>query len=201
VVSGGARRRLQRLRTPEPFGSLRRLRPFRVWTRPPPGVPLLRVLRHTRALVQLHPDRKNAHLRVCQWLAQQLTHARGNRAPGQPGGKRDGGRGTFVLSSSANAQLDYKVRTREQVIRARAIESRLVVDYLRWLESQHRVLQQLNIGGLRCDGFEEARLNLIEAKNSDSLEHIRMAVGQLFDYAYRMRHKYPAVRRAILLPR
>ena len=38
--------------------------------------------------------------------------------------------------------------------------------------------------GLCCDRFEKKRHNLIEAKSSTKREYIRMAVGQLLDYAY-----------------
>ncbi|MGA2605870.1 MAG: hypothetical protein ABSH01_00265 [Terriglobia bacterium] len=45
------------------------------------------------------------------------------------------------------------------------------------------------------------RRNLIEAKSSISREHIRMAVGQLLDYAFQVEKKFGKPNMAILLPR
>jgi hypothetical protein len=106
-----------------------------------------------------------------------------------------------VVSSKQNAQLDYKIRTRAQVIRAQALEARLVEEYRSWLERQQRTLRSVSYGALRCDGYEQERDNLIEAKSSIRREHIRMAVGQLSEYAFRGRKKFGATNQAILLPK
>jgi hypothetical protein len=58
----------------------------------------------------------------------------------------------------------------------------------------------VKIGALQCDGHEEIRKNLIEAKSSASREHIRMAVGQLLDYAFQGRTKLQGLHLAVLLP-
>jgi hypothetical protein len=48
-----------------------------------------------------------------------------------------------------------------------------------------------------CDLYEQSRRNLIEAKGSCEREDIRMAIGQLFDYA---RFEHPETAKAALLP-
>ena len=45
------------------------------------------------------------------------------------------------------------------------------------------------------------RRNLIEAKGTISRQDIRMAVGQLLDYAYQMRNDLGDPNKAILLPK
>lgn len=73
-------------------------------------------------------------------------------------------------------------------------------EYRAWLARGDRTSVAYDCGGLLCDGSEKARRNLIEAKSSISREHIRMAVGQLLDYAHRMRRKFDRLHHAILLP-
>jgi hypothetical protein len=104
------------------------------------------------------------------------------------------------VRSENNAQLDYEYKTKQQVRTAYRKESVLVQQYRAWLERGGRTSVAYKCGGLQCDGFEKARRNLIEAKSSISREHIRMAVGQLLDYAHRMRRKFRRVYHAILLP-
>lgn len=73
-------------------------------------------------------------------------------------------------------------------------------DYRHWLKIQKRTLSSLKYKKLQCDGYEKNRGNLIEAKSSISREHIRMAVGQLLDYAYQGKTHLGAPNMAILLP-
>jgi len=54
---------------------------------------------------------------------------------------------------------------------------------------------------LRCDAYEPAKHNLIEAKSSNQREYVRMAVGQLLDYAHLGQKKLGKMNKAILLPR
>jgi len=58
----------------------------------------------------------------------------------------------------------------------------------------------LKYGRIECDAWEEERQNLIEAKGSTSREDIRMAVGQLFDYAFQRKEGLKQPHKAILLP-
>jgi hypothetical protein len=79
VVHGKYAKSLDGIKPPESFGSLRRLQPFEPWSRPPSGIPLINVLQHTKALVQLYPEeaqrdpkKYNAHKEVCEWIDRKL---------------------------------------------------------------------------------------------------------------------------------
>ena len=52
----------------------------------------------------------------------------------------------------------------------------------------------------RCDAYERDRGNLLEAKCSAKREYIRMAVGQLLDYAYLGKKVIGNPNMAVLLP-
>lgn len=205
VVSGRALTRMNGLRTPDEFGSLRRLKPFRAWSRPPPGVPFSQVVRHVRALVRLHPERSHAHRKVCAWLAERLRHPPqhidGKQAAGRRSGSRRGRQSNGAIASGGNFQLDWTIQTPARVIRAQAREARLLADYQKWLSVQNREAPPFRYGTLRCDALEEAENNLIEAKSSIRREHIRMAVGQLLDYAFRAKENRCVLNKAVLLPR
>ena len=207
VVHGKALTRLKSVKAPEAFRSMRRLRPFRAWSRSPPDVPFKRVLRRWSALTKLNPAQSSAHRQICRWLSRQLQanskdaeSSHGNRGGGRG---RSGGRGqsdAITVTSTANAQLDYTVRSKPRVIKAKAIESRLVERYRVWLAKQSRKLQSVTYGSLRCDAYEAGRRNLIEAKSSARTEHIRMAVGQLMHYEFRGQRKFGELHKAILVP-
>jgi hypothetical protein len=106
-----------------------------------------------------------------------------------------------IVDSPLHHQLDYIVRSKKLMRHARKNEEHLLIAYRNWLDSQGRKLRTARYGKLQCDAFEERRRNLIEAKSSASREHIRMAVGQLLDYAFQIRKKFPDVNMAVLLPR
>lgn len=110
---------------------------------------------------------------------------------------------TVLKTRPRNFQLDYKVGTKKAIHTARNLEAKLVSDYRCWLEEQDksRNLQRFACGHLECDGFENERGNLIEAKSSTRRECIRMAVGQLLDYSFQAKSKLGIQRMAILLPR
>jgi len=93
-------------------------------------------------------------------------------------------------------QLDHLRRTAAKVRVARRLEAALVVEYRDWLKSDVWVA---NYQGLRCDAYEKKRNNLIEAKSSNKREYIRMAVGQLLDYAFLGKEKFDKPNMAILL--
>lgn len=106
------------------------------------------------------------------------------------------------LSSLPNdKQFEFEVRTRAMVKLAKKSEAELVKDYKMWLENQRRELCTARYRGQRCDAYEEKRRNLIEAKCSAKREYIRMAVGQLLDYAYLGRADLGKPNMAILLPK
>jgi len=176
---------------------VRRLRPFVPIREVPCSVPILEVLKCTWAMHELHPDRHgpdyDSHKKVCSWMNQQLglTHHEENkfRITKKPLDKSDG-----------ELPYDYEVRTEKQVRAARRKEKELLDDYKRWLEKQGRKLSRLQIGQMQCDAWEEERQNLIEAKGTINRQDIRMAVGQLLDYAHQIRKDLRNPGKAILLP-
>jgi hypothetical protein len=97
-------------------------------------------------------------------------------------------------------ELEYEVRTRRKVVLAKKKEFELVNSYREWLEDRQKELGRVNYKNLQCDVYEVNRKNLIEAKCSTKREYIRMAVGQLFDYAYLGRKQFGKPNMAILLP-
>ena len=212
VVDGEARTTLSGFQPPdEDFGSLRRLQPFVPWSRPSVDVPLAAAVTHTKALAQLHPDINDAHQRICEWMESHLERPR----PGSPEvdqrttdanathsthDDESEPRDIAIVSSPGNHQLDYEVRSKAEVRRAQRQEARLLENYTKWLQDQDRKLDSVKYGALQCDGYEKARGNLIEAKGSATREHIRMAVGQLIDYAFQGKTKLGELHMALLLP-
>lgn len=207
VVQGEYATKIKAFKPPEDFGSLRSLSPFKVWTEPPPGIPLMPVLEHTKALAQLHPDWEGyaAHKKVCEWLDRELslTATEIGKEEGtmlRPRGRSETTHGVTVVDQFESHQLDYKVQTKAKIIQAKNIEFKLLKGYRGWLRQQGRNLGLAKYGKLRCDGYEEQRKNLIEAKASTSRGHVRMAVGQLLDYAFQGEEKLGKPHKAILLP-
>jgi len=149
------------------------------------------VLRQTSALRRIDPA-KRSHEKVCKWMENQLKQPLKPQpvAPAPP----------IDVDPPGSHQLDYKVRTKGQIIIAKNKEALLMRDYRHWLKIQKRTLSSLKYKKLQCDGYEKNRGNLIEAKSSISREHIRMAVGQLLDYAYQGKTHLGAPNMAILLP-
>jgi hypothetical protein len=96
-------------------------------------------------------------------------------------------------------QLDYQRRTAAEARVARRREAVLVVEYRDWLKDCD--VWVANYHGLRCDAYDKERNNLIEAKSSTKREYVRMAVGQLLDYAFLGRELFKSPRLAILLPK
>ena len=205
VVYGEFKKRIKGVKTPESFGSLRKLSPFIPRSRAPVRIPLIDALRHSTALAQLHPNSNEAHKRVCKWMKLELSKKR-KRDPGRNSANKTDRRDQLdlqdphIAAPPGNDQLGYEVRTKSQVIKAKKIEAKLLQRYRGWLNQQQRKLQTVIYKKLQCDGFEEERQNLIEAKSSTSREHIRMAVGQLLDYAFQGRKKFGDPHMAILVP-
>lgn len=96
----------------------------------------------------------------------------------------------------------YNVSTKKAVMRARREESKLVVDYSDYLIARGQLVCRHKIdvpgatGPLYSDLFNETRGQLIEAKAGISRGDVRMAIGQLADYARFIR---PNPQRAVLL--
>jgi hypothetical protein len=202
VVRGKLKNQLPGFKPPGKFGSLWKLFPFKEKERLPVSLNVMSVLGQTAALRHI---RRSTHEKICNWLERQL-----------PGGK-DIVRGSDKISiDNKNArvastrailaklpqdnQLEYIRRTRKAISRAKKIEAELVKDYCGWLEARGKTLEIVKTGKLRCDGYEENRGNLIEAKSKVGREYIRMAVGQLFDYVFLGRTIRSNPNLAILLP-
>jgi hypothetical protein len=200
VVRGDYEQHLKGFKPPEneQFGSLRKLRPFKPWSRPPQGVPLIDALGHTMAMVQLHPEKSESHNKVCDWMDRQLRNRNKLASAGRPSANRDI---VSIVDQRKNPQLDYQVQTKAEKIKAEKTEFKLLQEYARWLEQQGRKLSAARYGSLECDGYEKKRGNLIEAKSSIGREHIRMAVGQILDYAFQGRKKFGDPKKALLLPK
>lgn len=179
--------------------ALRRLRPFKT-NRPPPGIHLREALRHTMSLVERDPA---AHHKLCHWMDAQLRMKRGfsDARTAESGERPSAARDTLRITGlPARCQLEYEVRSKSTVAKAKRTELKLLKDYERWLLRRGRYLQRNRFGRLECDAYEPRTRNLIEAKSSTKREYVRMGVGQLFDYAfqgYRDRHPHMA----LLLPR
>lgn len=170
---------------------LRQLKPFISISELPGDIPFDEVLQSTRSLKQLYPDSDqfNASWQVCNWMEEQLDSLE------LPYGK------TIIETEIPQSGIfSYTVKTGRQVSQARKIEAKLIRQYHEWLVGKGRSLSSLKYNSFQCDCWEVERENLIEAKASVSRENIRMAVGQLFDYAYQGKEKCENPHMAILLP-
>ena len=195
IDAGACRKKLDGVDTPQRYSSARRLSRFTSLNHAPSHVPLMEALGHTAALAQLHPDRNPHHKKVCQWLERHLDKA-------IPPAKEPSRSTVTAVEAPHNQQLDYVFRSKRAITKAIRREAKLVEAYRYWLQKQGRTLEILKYHhGLCCDGFEATRRNLIEAKSSTRREHIRMAVGQLLDYAFQSNARFGPLKMAILLPR
>jgi hypothetical protein len=155
-------------------------------------MPLGPVLTWTKALAELHQT-ISTHKKLCDWLELALKKDSAWRSGHKPEARgpnkthRRKRQPNVKETPLATFQEDYEVRTRATVKIAKKREAKLVARYSRWLERQGRTLSTVLYEQLRCDGYESARRNLIEAKSSATREHLRMAVGQLLDYSYQGR--------------
>lgn len=97
-------------------------------------------------------------------------------------------------------RLRYLVVTKREARLATKAETKLLHDYASHLGGKDLELNWCRWGNLQCDAYEKVRNNLIEAKASCKREHIRMAVGELLDYAFLGRQEFGRPNMAILLP-
>lgn len=198
VVKGGAKVRLRGLKTPQSFGSLRKLSPFARITTVPRKIPIMQVLKHTRALRQLHPAKNNTHRIICKWM--ELTCARKARTKNSTASSAHMSDRIRLADLFKEEKLEYEMRTRKKTKLAKKIEAELLIGYAGWLRARHCKLFIVWYKGRRCDGYEPRRGNLIEAKSSSKREHLRMAVGQLLDYSYLGKKQFGKPNMAVLLP-
>ena len=203
VVVGPCKRKLAGLKPPEPFGSLRTLSPFKALSGAPKKLKklnMIHALGQIAALHELHPERRRSDKKICDWMERQLN-TRKKLGVGAGASSRDSqAPGAKLAKLSHYDELEFQIRTKRAVLLGKQREAVLLSEYENWLLSQGRKLQTVKYKGLRCDAYEGERGNLIEAKCSAAREYIRMAVGQLLDYAYLGRKLLSTPRKAILLP-
>jgi hypothetical protein len=197
VVTGPFEAYRKSLDTPQEFGSRRRLRPFKPVTRAPRSIPIMSALGHIKALRQLHPDRNEDQRRVCDWLLKLLSL----REPSKSQTESVADIKTHLRKLRLGTKPEWKVQHRKATSVAKPMEERLVLAYQKWLERKDRILNVATYGRLNCDAYEKSRNNLIEAKQSAKREFIRMAAGQLLDYAFVGRKQFGRPNMAILLPK
>jgi hypothetical protein len=125
VVQGKYARMIKGFKPPDTFGSLRRLSPFMPWSQAPSGIPIIDVLQHTMALVQLHPESDESHRKVCAWMERKLNRASksgaltGHVATKAAEAQKQPAAAIELLDHPGIHQLDYRVQTKQQVIRAK----------------------------------------------------------------------------------
>jgi len=203
VVNGRFKTSLRGFRSSEKDrwkGSLRQLSPFVPLSSAPPQIPILKALFHTIALRQLHPDKSQTHRIICDWMERILSRKARSKVERRLSKPNLHHERTLIRALSSQSELEFEVRTSEEVRLARNAEAKLLEDYRQWIGDQQRKLSVAGYKGLRCDAYEKGRGNLIEAKSSRKREYIRMAVGQLLDYSYLGREELGNPNMAILLP-
>ena len=176
----------------------RELSPFKSCSEAPDTVSLIRILQHSYALVQLHPETNQNHKTLCNWMETELgltANLPNNRHV--PGHKR----GIYETDLVKSGKFGYTMKTKGEIKKAREIEKRLLYEYQAWLGNKNRNLVSKKYNMLQCDAWENDRSNLIEAKGYTSRENIRMAAGQLLDYAFQFRDICQQPHMAILLPK
>ena len=198
VVVGKFKTKLKGFKPQYKFGSLRKLSPFKPRSAAPPKLLIMDALGQTTALRKLHPRTSSTHKLICDWMERELAGKAGANKRRVPQRETMGAQ---LANLPHPHELEYEVRTHRKVVLAKKIEDELVSRYRVWLEDQQRELSIQKYKNLRCDVYEEDRNNLIEAKCSTKREYIRMAVGQLFDYAYLGRKRFGKPNMAILLPK
>jgi hypothetical protein len=200
VVVGSFKKGLAGFKPPQSFGSLRTLSPFKPLTTAPPNLNIIRALNQIAALHELHPERRQSDKKLCNWMERQLEGRKDPLGHSRDARQQQEMTGIKLRELSQYDELEFQIRTKKEVRLGKQREAILLHDYEEWLLKKGRKLQVAKYKYLHCDAYEEERNNLIEAKSVSSREYIRMAVGQLFDYAYLGRKLFVAPHKAILLP-
>ena len=202
---GNVRGKFKRFVNPSRFGSLRNLAPFVPIRDVRKGIPLVKAVNHSMALVKLHPKRNPAHKQVCDWMEGLLRERNRQRSRDSVSRETQAARHSkevHLANPAENRDYDYKFQPKNAIVRARKKEAKLLEAYRAWIKKKHGyVPKALKAMGLTNDCFDERRRNLIEAKASIKREDIRMAVGQLFDYGFYAAKRFDKLNRAVLLPK
>jgi hypothetical protein len=113
--------------------------------------------------------------------------------------------GTWVKEAAVEEhRTTDEFEVNPEVYKAQRREQKLVKEYEAWLlASGHEVCGLIlhakgEANSIRCDLFDKTAKAIVEAKSSVARPAIRMAIGQLADYARLM--KSPPKRRLILVP-
>lgn len=113
--------------------------------------------------------------------------------------------GTWVKEAKVEAhRTTGEFEVNPQSYKAQRREQKLVKEYEAWLTaSEHEVCGLIlhakgEASSIRCDLFDKTANAIVEAKSSVARPAIRMAIGQLADYARLM--KKPPRKRLILVP-
>jgi hypothetical protein len=184
-------------------GSLRNLLSFVNYPEPPKDVPLIEVLPpRGAALRQIHPENGGAHKKVCDWMEKHLGNTDRKAIRKSKDERKLGLKSAVIVEPPVKHQSGYEYQPKSDVIKANQVEDELFRDYQHWLKKKGHQLRTIKYNRrLQCDGYEEERRNLIEAKASASRENIRMAVGQLLDYDFLGKREFSEPNKAILLPK
>jgi hypothetical protein len=106
------------------------------------------------------------------------------------------------VTMEAHVAETFQQEPRREPTVAERREAELVKRYTAWLESSGSTVTRKEIRlpdlghALYTDLFDGHRSELVEAKSSASRHHVRLALGQLLDYARYVEHES----RAVLLP-
>jgi hypothetical protein len=154
---------------------------------------------------ELRPGSRSPHIGLDNAIGQEAKRVleqieRGIDVP--PTQPEHQGRATQAPIEEGDVE-GYDATSRAETKRAHRKERRLVADYVKYLGEPSKIVHRHKIdapdtaGPLYSDIFNKARRQLIEAKANATRGDVRMAIGQLADYA---RFIKPPPDRAVLLP-
>jgi hypothetical protein len=155
---------------------------------------------------ELRPGNRSPHTGLDDTVglrAKRLLEQAEHGGMDEPPAPRDSqGRVTQIPIEEGDVE-GYSITTKAETRRAERKERRLVADYVKYLGEPSEIVHRHKIdapdaaGPLYSDIFNKARRQLIEAKAHATRSDVRMAIGQLADYA---RFIQPPPGCAILLP-
>ncbi len=140
-----------------------------------------------------------------QVIIFRLVPINGIDSTGTPTLASGPGRGEVRIAELEQHHTDTFERSpNNELLQGSRREQPLLLRYAEYLRSaghvvgQHQYWPQDRGRALRCDAFDETSRTLIESKSSCGREAVRMAIGQLLDYARFERP--PVVQLALLVP-
>ncbi|MCG3135068.1 MAG: hypothetical protein HMLKMBBP_02571 [Planctomycetes bacterium] len=135
---------------------------------------------------------------------RKSTRSSRKTPPTPPAGRR-----LSRIESDSDFARAYRYTLERQSVTARAEERRLVQRFTKWIwvercedYAPYCIPVPGDAGLILCDAYDERTCTLVEAKSGTSRAMVRMAVGQLFDYANSIRSYTSATPRLrLLVPR